>query len=118
MFDFGILIARMFLGVPFIIWGVMKLRGGDEKLVPVLAGLGLHDAKGAAFMVGVCELVGGITVVLGFFTALFALPLGLWCLVTAWFAHRGDMTQLLSHSGMAGGFFALTSVGGGLFAFT
>ena len=35
MNDAVLLIARLFLGLPFIIWGVMKLRGGDAKLVAV-----------------------------------------------------------------------------------
>ncbi|MBN8630683.1 MAG: DoxX family membrane protein [Rhodobacterales bacterium] len=114
--DLGLLLARLFLGVPFIIWGIMKLRGGDAKLVPVLAGMGLPDARGLAWLVGLCELLGGLGVALGVYTALFALPLGLWCLVTAWVAHRNDINQLLAHAGMAGGYFALATVGGGSFA--
>ena len=39
MHEEALLVARLFLGVPFMIWGVMKLRGGEAKLVPVLAGL-------------------------------------------------------------------------------
>ena len=62
MHDFGLLIARLLLGVPFIIWGIMKLRGGEARLVPVLAGLGLPDATMLAYLVGLCELVGGIGV--------------------------------------------------------
>lgn len=45
MNDTALLVARLFLGIPFIVWGVIKLRGGEAKLVPVLAGLGLPDAK-------------------------------------------------------------------------
>ena len=60
--DTGLLLARLFLGVPFIVWGIMKLRGGEAALVPMLKALGMPDAKGLAYMVGVCELVGGIGV--------------------------------------------------------
>lgn len=31
MHDEGLLIARLFLGIPFIVWGVLKLRGGEAS---------------------------------------------------------------------------------------
>ena len=43
MFDEGLVIARLFLGVPFIVWGILKLRGGEAKLVPGLQALGLRQ---------------------------------------------------------------------------
>lgn len=107
------LVARLFLGVPFILWGIMKLRGGDAKLVPVLAGLGLPDAKLLAALVGVCELVGGIGITLGYPVRTFGVLLGIWCLITAYAAHRKDMNQLLAHVGLAGGYFLLATVGPG-----
>ena len=27
----GLLVARLFLGVPFVIWGIQKLRGGEAQ---------------------------------------------------------------------------------------
>lgn len=116
MQDMAILIARLFLGVPFIIWGTMKLRGGEAKLVPVLAGLGLPDAKALAYLVGFCELVGGVGVVIGYPVGLFGLLLGLWCLITGYAAHRSDINGLLAHIAMAGGFFLLATVGAGSLA--
>lgn len=116
MFDIAILLARLLLGVPFILWGIMKLRGGEAKLVPVLASMGLPDAKGLAYMVGVCELVGGIGVVIGWPLALFSVLLGIWCIITALVAHKNDVNQLLSHTGMAGGFVALAGAGPGALA--
>lgn len=114
--DIGLFIARLFLGVPFVIWGAMKLRGGEAKLVPVLAGMGLPDATVLAYLVGLCELVGGVAVCLGWPVHTVGVLLGLWCLVTAWVAHRKDVNQLLAHVGMAGGFFALAAVGPGTLA--
>ena len=35
---FGLFIVRLFLGVPFIIWGIGKLRGGDARIAPLIAG--------------------------------------------------------------------------------
>ena len=116
MHDEAMLVARLFLGVPFVIWGTMKLRGGEAKLVPVLASMGLPDAKVLAYLVGVCELVGGIAVCLGYPARTVGVPLGLWCLVTGYAAHRNDINQLLAHVGMAGGFFLLAVVGAGSIA--
>jgi putative oxidoreductase len=42
-----------------------------------------------------------------------AILLGLWCLVTGYDAHRGNITELLKNVTMAGGFFALATVGAG-----
>ncbi|MBN8482120.1 MAG: DoxX family protein [Xanthomonadales bacterium] len=116
MHDEALLVARLFLGVPFIVWGVMKLRGGDAKLVPVLAAMGLPDARLLAFLVGLCELVGGIAVCLGYPVRTVGILLGAWCLLTGFTAHRNDVNLLLSHVGMAGGFFVLASVGSGALA--
>ena len=113
MNDEAMLVARLFLGVPFVIWGVMKLRGGEAKLVPVLAGLGLPDAKLLAYLVGFCELIGGVAVVLGYPVRTVGVLLGLWCLVTGYAAHKSDANQLLAHVAMAGGFFLLATVGAG-----
>ena len=116
MHDIALLVARLFLGLPFVIWGIMKLRGGEAKLVPVLAGLGLPDAKALAYLVGFCELLGGLGVVLGYPVHSFSVLLGLWCLVTGYAGHRGDTNALLSHICMAGGFFALAVAGAGAIA--
>lgn len=43
MHDEGLFIARLFLGVPFVAWGTLRLRGGEAKLVPGLQALGLPD---------------------------------------------------------------------------
>ncbi len=113
MHNEALLIARLFLGVPFIIWGIMKLRGGEAALVPMLKAMGMPDAKGLAYMVGLCELVGGLGVVLGYPVTTFGILLGLWCLVTAFVAHKSDRNQLLAHTAMAGGFFLLADTGPG-----
>lgn len=113
MHNEGLLIARLFLGIPFIVWGVLKLRGGEAKLVPGLRALGLPDAVFFAYLVGVCEFVGGVAVVLGYPVRTASILLGLWCLVTGYDAHRGNITELLKNATMAGGFFALAAAGAG-----
>ena len=116
MFDIAILVARLPMGGAFIVWGTMKLRGGEAKLVPVLTAMGLPDAKGIAYLVGFCELVGGIGVVIGWPLALASVLLGMWCVVTAVVAHKSDINQMLAHLTMCGGFFALAAPGPGAIA--
>nr|WP_294846945.1 DoxX family protein [uncultured Sphingomonas sp.] len=116
MIDFGLLIARLLLGVPFIIWGIMKLRGGDAKLVPVLVRFHLPDAKFLAMMIGVCELTGGAMVAIGYPVRLAAILLGLWCIVTGVSSLNDATNARLSHATMAGGFFALACAGAGSLA--
>ena len=63
--DTSLLLARLLMGVPFVYWGFGKLRGGDRKIAPMLAQLGLPDTMALAFMVGLCEFAGGVMIVLG-----------------------------------------------------
>lgn len=112
----GIFIARLFLGMPFIIWGILKLRGGEAKLVPGLQALGLPDAVFFAYLIGLCELLGGLAVVAGYPVRTASVLLGLWCLVTGYDAHRGNITEILKNVTMAGGFFALAVTGAGAFS--
>jgi putative oxidoreductase len=109
----GLFIARLFLRMPFIVWGILKLRGGEAKLVPGLRALGLPDAVLFAYLVGLCEFIGGAAVVLGYPVRTASVLLGLWCLVTGYDAHRGNITELLKNATMAGGFFALAAAGAG-----
>jgi len=113
MSDAGLVIARLFLGVPFVVWGILKLRGGEAKLVPGLQALGLPDAVFFAYLIGFCELVGGLAVVLGYPVRTASTLLGLWCLITGYDAHRNNITEFLKNVTMAGGFFALAVVGSG-----
>lgn len=112
----GLLIGRLLMGLPFIWWGIGKIRGGEAHLIPVLTAMGLHDAKFLAYMVGVCELFGGIMVVLGYPAHTAAILLGLWCLATALTMQKQLNDTLLSHVVMAGGFFTLAAVGPGSIA--
>ena len=116
MGDEASLLARLLLGVPFIVWGTMKLRGGEAKLVPVLSAMGLPDAKLLAYLVGFCELIGGVAVCIGYPVGVVGTLLGLWCLVTGYAAHKADTNQLLAHVAMAGGFFLLAASGPGSMA--
>lgn len=116
MHELSLVVARLMMGGAFVVWGFLKLRGGEAKLVPGLKALGLPDATFFAYMVGVCELVGGVAVVLGYPLSTASVLLGLWCLITGYDAHRGNTTELLKNVTMAGGFFALAVTGAGTIA--
>ncbi|MCB2047405.1 MAG: DoxX family protein [Novosphingobium sp.] len=116
MHDIILLTARVIMGGCFVVWGIMKLRGGEAKLVPVLTAMGLPDATALAYLVGVCELLGGLCVLLGYPLATVSVLLGIWCVVTALVAHRADTNQLLAHITMFGGFLALAAAGPGRLA--
>ena|SRR5437868_3651126 len=93
--------------------GILKLRGGEAKLVPGLKALGLPDAVFFAYLVGFCEFAGGVMVVLGYPVRTTSILPGLWCLVTGYDAHRGNITEILKNVTMAGGFLALSAAGAG-----
>lgn len=111
--DTGLLVARLFLGLPFIVWGYQKLRGGEARIAPLIAALGVPDATALAYLVGLCELLGGLAVLLGYPVRTVGVLLGLWCLLTGYLEHRGNPTELMKNVTMAGGFFALAATGGG-----
>ena len=89
--DTSLLLARLLMGVPFVYWGFGKLRGGDRKIAPMLAQLGLPDTMALAFMVGLCEFAGGVIIVLGWPLRTAAVLLGLWCILTGYLEHRANM---------------------------
>lgn len=113
MHNEALLVARLFLGLPFIVWGAMKLNGGEVELIPGLSALGLPDAKLFAYLIGSCELGGGVAVALGYPVRTVGVLLGLWCLLTGYQAHMGNITELLKNVTMAGGFFLLAATGAG-----
>ena len=117
MNDRGLFLARLFLGIPFILWGAMKLMGGAAALVPGLAAIGLPDPLFFAYLIGLCELVGGVAIVLGYPVRTVGILLGLWCLATAKQAHMGNLTEILKNATMAGGFFLIAATGAGSLSF-
>lgn len=81
--------------------------------MPGLQALGLPDAVAFAYLIGLCEFVGGVAVVLGYPASTASVLLGLWCLVTGYDAHKGNVTEFLKNVTVAGGFFALATSGAG-----
>jgi putative oxidoreductase len=113
MEDVALLVARLCMGVPFIIWGFGKLRNRGAELIPGLRALGIPDPAAFAFLVGACEFLGGLAVLIGYPLRTASVLLGLWCLLTGYDAHRGNQTELFKNITMAGGYFALAVAGAG-----
>ena len=84
---------------------------------------GFPAAVGAFLICGVLIVIAGLLRPFGRAVAAIPAPLanamlagvllGLWCLVTGYDAHRGNITEFLKNATMAGGFFALAAIGPG-----
>lgn len=116
MNDKGLLLARVLLGVPFVIWGVLKLAGGAVGLSGGLSHMGLPAPLLLAYLIGLFEFLGGLAVVIGFPVRLAGILLALWCVATGLLIHGSDTTQLFKNLVMSGGFLLLAVSGAGTLA--
>ena len=65
-YELGAFILRLVLGVSFLIHGVSKFQGGIENTVGWFASIGLPEFL--AYATASLEVIGGIALILGFFT--------------------------------------------------
>ena len=91
--DFALLIARLFLGVCFVIHGLGKLglvgTGSMQGFVEFLTSLGVPLAPLQARMAMASELVGGSLLALGLFTRPACLLLVFTMIVAGRIGHKG-----------------------------
>ncbi|WP_298679715.1 DoxX family protein [uncultured Lentibacter sp.] len=114
----ALLIARIFMGLLFLMAGLGKL-GNVEGFAGYLASGGLP-----AFLTWpaiLFEIVAGLLLVAGFFTRYTALALAAFCLASGLLYHfdpsdQNQMTNLLKNIALAGGFIALAIAGAGKFS--
>ena len=105
--DIGLLILRVGIGIMFIIHGLPKLTGGPEKwmmLGGTMKSLGISFGPTVwGFMAALSECVGGLLLVLGFFTrpACFFL-LATMVVATSMHISKGDPFPRYSHAMEAG----------------
>jgi putative oxidoreductase len=113
-----IFLGRILLSILFIVAGFQKLTGGAEGLSGMLGGMGLPQPLALAYLTGLCELVGGLAVLVGFQVRIVGILLALFCLFTGYIAHMGpdQATALMKNIGLAGGFLVLAANGPGAFA--
>jgi putative oxidoreductase len=115
MKDTSLLVARILLGLLFVMAGIGKL--GD------VAGFAGYMASGGvpaflAWPVVLFEIIGGVMLIVGLQTRIVALALGAFCVLSGLLYHfdladQMQMTQLLKNLALAGGYGALAVAGAG-----
>lgn len=111
----ALLLARVLLGVLFVLAGLGKLAD-----VPGFAGYMASGGVPAALAwpVVLLEILGGLALIAGVFTRAVALALGAFCVLSGALYHfdpadQMQMTQLLKNLALAGGYLALAITGPG-----
>lgn len=112
-----VLVGRILLSIIFILAGFGKITN-LEGTAGYFAGSGLPVPMVTAVVVSLVELVGGIFILVGFFTRPTAYVLAAFCIATAFIAHFNfaDMNQMINFQknfAMAGGFLVLAAFGPG-----
>lgn len=69
--NFGLLILRVFLGIIFVYHGMPKMK------MPGAMGKGMGWSGGSVFFLGFVEFLSGLALILGFYTEIGALLVGL-----------------------------------------
>lgn len=110
----GLLVARILLGLLFLVAGWGKLAD--------VQGLAGYMASGGvpaflAWPVVLFEILGGLALILGLLTRPAALALGLFSVATAVMFHSpadpAQMTNFLKNMALAGGYLAIAITGAG-----
>ena len=111
-------VARVFLGLMFLVAGLGKL-GNVDGFAGYMASGGIPAFL--AWPAVLFEILAGAVIIAGFQTRLTALALAAFCVVTAVLYHfvpadQMQMTQFFKNLGLAGGYLLLASAGSGAFS--
>jgi putative oxidoreductase len=114
------LIGRVLLAAIFVLSGIAKL-GDPAGTAAYVASAGLPAPTLAAWGAGLLETLGGIALIVGFRTRLFALALAGFSVVAAVFFHsaladQNQMIHFMKNFAIAGGLLQLAAFGPGRFA--
>lgn len=82
--DLGILLLRFALGIIMTVHGYPKLFGGGEAHMKFLKSLNLPMPRFAAYLSGIAEFFGGISLVIGFLTQIAAVLIAINMAVALW----------------------------------
>lgn len=112
-----LLIGRVLMSIIFITAGYGKL-GGVEGTAGYMASMGIPLPSVTVWLVIALELLGGIALLLGFFTRYVSWALAAFCLLSGYLAHfqPDDQMQMISfmkNLAIAGGFLVLAVHGPG-----
>jgi len=116
--DLFILLARILLGVLFVMAGIGKLAS-VEGFAGYMASGGVPAFL--AWPVILFEILGGLALIAGIQTRAVALALGAFCVASGVLYHfdpadQMQMTSFLKNMALAGGYLALATAGPGRFA--
>lgn len=114
------LAGRVLLAAIFVLSGIAKL-GDPAGTAAYVASAGLPAPTLAAWGAGLLETFGGIALIIGFRTRLFALALAGFSVVAAAFFHsaladQNQMIHFMKNFAIAGGLLQLAAFGPGRFA--
>ncbi|MDO9416384.1 DoxX family protein [Pararhizobium sp.] len=112
-----VLLGRILLSIIFIISGFFKLTG-LEGTAGYFGSVGLPAPMIVAVLVTALELLGGIAILIGFFTRPVAYALAAFSVASALVAHTNfadqvQMIMFMKNLSMAGGFLVLAAFGPG-----
>ena len=111
-------LARIFIALIFVMSGLNKIPNYDNVA-------GWMDAMGVSGtllpLVIVLEVLGGVAIMIGYKTRIFALLFAGFCLLSAVifhsnFADQNDMIHFMKNIAIAGGFLILVKHGAGSYA--
>ena len=112
-----LLIGRILLSVLFLVSGSGKLGALAVPLSAKLAQMGMPAPLLLTYLMGLCELIGGVAVLVGFQTRIIGILLAIWCVLTGAVIHGGDANQFMKNLGLAGGFLVLAATTPGAIAY-
>ena len=116
--NYGTLLARVVIGVFFIMAGISKLGAGFAGTVAYIQMVGLPMPEVLTVAAIILELCGGIGILLGWYTSYAALALIFVCLFTAAFFHNNfanqiQMTMFMKNLAIAAGLTFIAAYGPG-----
>ncbi|MCC8964288.1 DoxX family protein [Bradyrhizobium sp. Pear76] len=111
-----LLLGRILLSVLFIIAGFGKFAMASQ-MAGMLGKMGVPAPELMVYLMAICEVIGGVAVIIGFQTRIIGILLAVWCIATGLAAHAGDAIELMKNIGLAGGFLTLAATAPRAYAF-
>jgi len=115
-----LLVGRVLMSVIFLMSGFGKL-GAVEGTAGYMASMGVPAPGLTVWLVIALEILGGIAILVGFFTRYAAWALAAFCVASGYLGHyqpedQMQMISFMKNLAMAGGFLALAAAGAGSFS--
>lgn len=107
-----LLAGRILLSVLFLVSGAGKI-GAGQTFAGMLGQMGLPAPLLLAYLMGLCEVVGGIALITGIQTRTVGALLAVWCVLTGAVVHIGAPIDLMKNLALAGGLLVLAATSPG-----